>query len=245
MRHFGLIGYPLGHSFSKKYFTEFFEKGNIDAQYDSYPLENIREFSALIEQTDFTGLNVTFPYKQQVMQFLDELDETAAAIGAVNVIKFIRENGKTILKGYNSDTIGFENAILPFLKTHHKKALILGTGGASKAVVFTLKKLKIQTTYVSRQSSNGILGYEDINKIIINDNLLIINTTPLGMYPKTDECPNIPYEFVTDKHLLYDLVYRPDETLFMKKGREAGAIAVNGIEMLYGQAGAAWEIWNN
>ena len=245
MRHFGLIGYPLGHSFSKQFFTEFFEKEGIDGYYDLYPIENIREFPALIQQHEFSGMNVTIPYKQDVMQYLDELDETAAAIGAVNVIKFIRKNGKTTLKGYNSDTIGFAKAILPLLKDHHKKALILGTGGASKAVVYTLNKWGIQTTYVSRNASDNILSYQDLNKNLIEDNLLIVNTTPLGMYPNTDNCPDIPYKHLSEKHLLYDLVYRPEETLFMKKGTTNGATVANGMEMLYGQAIAAWEIWNN
>jgi shikimate dehydrogenase len=244
MKYFGLIGYPLSHSFSKKFFTEFFEKEGIDAQYDLYPIENIREFPVLTKRVNFSGLNVTIPYKEQVMPFLDELDETAATIGAVNVIKVIRRDGEIRLKGFNSDAIGFKNAITPFLKAHHKKALILGTGGASKAVVYTLNKLHIQTIYVSRMASEGILTYNKLNKELIEDNLLIVNTTPLGMYPNTADCPDIPYELLSDKHLLYDLVYRPEETLFMKKGSKSGATVVNGMEMLHGQATAAWEIWN-
>lgn len=244
MRCFGLIGYPLGHSFSKSYFTEFFERNEIDASYDLYPIEDINKLPELLQTVELTGLNVTIPYKEKVMSFLDELDETASTIGAVNVIKFTRDNGKTIMKGYNSDTIGFENAICPFLKPHHRKALILGTGGASKAVVYTLKKLGIETSYVSRNASADILCYADLNKETIDNHLFIINTTPLGMYPKTDACPDIPYQFLTPDHLLYDLVYRPEETVFMKKGKEKGATTVNGLEMLHGQAIAAWEIWN-
>lgn len=244
MRFFGLIGYPLGHSFSKIYFTEKFEKENIPAQYDLYPLENISQFSNLISSVELTGLNVTIPYKEQVIPFLDELDETAAEIGAVNVIKFIRQGKKQYLKGYNTDAIGFEHSILPFIKSNNKNALILGTGGASKAIDFTLRKLGISTTFVSRKSSSGILSYQELNQQIINNNLLIVNCTPLGMYPNTDNCPDIPYDLLSPGHLLYDVIYKPEETLFMKKGKEKGAVTVNGLEMLYGQARAAWEIWN-
>lgn len=244
MRYFGLIGYPLGHSFSKQYFSSFFEENKIDAQYDLYPIEDIDELPVLLRKVELTGLNVTLPYKQKVIPFLDELDETASAIGAVNVIKFIREHDNTILKGYNSDAIGFEKAIKPLLQPYHKQALVLGTGGASKAVVYTLHKLGIDTTYVSRKVSGDNLRYEDLDKSIIEKHLLIVNTTPLGMYPKTNECPDIPYELLTTRHLLYDLVYRPEETRFMQKGKERGATGSNGLEMLYGQAVEAWKIWN-
>jgi len=244
MRFFGLIGYPLGHSFSKKFFTEKFEKENIHAQYDLYPLENIRQFTNLTTSVELTGLNVTIPYKEQVIPFLDELDATAAEIGAVNVIKFSRKDGKLHLKGYNSDAIGFENAIRPFLKSYHTHALILGTGGASKAIDYTLRKLGITTTFVSRKSSQGILSYQDLNQQVMTDNLLIVNCTPLGMYPNTENCPDIPYDLLSPQHLLYDVIYKPDETLFMKKGKDKGTVTVNGLEMLYGQAVAAWEIWN-
>lgn len=244
-RQFGLIGYPLGHSFSKKYFSERFENENINAAYELYPLENISMFPELVESNNFTGLNVTIPYKQQVMQYLDELDETAAIIGAVNVIRFTEVNGKKHLKGYNSDAIGFENSIKQFLKPDHQKALILGTGGASKAIDYSLRKLGLTTTFVSRNAGTGRLTYEDLNSDIIADNLVIVNCTPSGMYPKTDECPDIPYEFIGPEHLLYDVIYKPDETLFLKKGKAQGACTVNGLEMLYGQAIAAWEIWNS
>lgn len=244
MRFFGLIGFPLGHSFSKKFFTEKFEKENLHAQYDLYPLENISQFTNLTTSVELTGLNVTIPYKEQVIPFLDELDATAAEIGAVNVIKFSRKDGKLHLKGYNSDAIGFESAIRPVLKNYHTHALILGTGGASKAVDYTLRKLGIKTTFVSRKSSPGILCYQDLNKQVMTDNLLIVNCTPLGMYPNTENSPDIPYDLLGPHHLLYDAIYKPDETLFMKKGKEKGAVAVNGLEMLYGQANASWEIWN-
>jgi shikimate dehydrogenase len=245
MRFFGLIGFPLGHSFSQKYFTAYFEEKRIEAQYNLFPLNDISEFPELIKSNTFSGLNVTIPYKTQVMQYLDELDPTAAEIGAVNVIKFLRDNNTVQLKGFNTDAVGFENSIKPYLKPYHKKALILGTGGASKAVLYTLHKLGIATTYVSRNATEDVLSYEQLNEDIISENLLIVNTTPLGMYPKVDNCADIPYKHLTEKHLLYDVIYLPEETLFLQKGREKGATTVNGIEMLYGQAIAAWEIWNS
>ncbi len=244
MRYFGLIGFPLGHSFSKQYFTDFFEENDIKAEYELYPLENISEFKQLIEQKEFSGLNVTIPYKTKVIQYLDELDETAAEVGAVNVIQFIRKDNKTILKGYNSDVVGFENSLLPYLKKEHQKALILGTGGASKAVFYVMKKLDIEASFVSRTPSDEILSYEELNADIIKDNLLIINTTPLGMSPNINTCPDIPYEHITENHLIYDLIYSPAETLFMQKAAKQGAVVVNGMEMLYGQAESAWKQWS-
>lgn len=244
MKQFGLIGFPLGHSFSKIFFTEKFEKEGIDAVYDLYPLEEISQFESLIQQQELTGLNVTIPYKQQVMRYLTELDETAAEIGAVNVIKFIRNDGKLTLKGYNSDAVGFEQSLMPFLKPHHRQALVLGTGGASRAIFYVLKKLGIQAVYVSRTAGEGILTYQELNENILKENTVIVNCTPAGMFPNVDACPDIPYEFLTGDHLLYDVIYKPDETLFMKKGKMMGATTVNGLEMLYGQARAAWEIWN-
>jgi shikimate dehydrogenase len=245
MRQFGLIGFPLGHSFSKKYFSEKFKNENIDARYDLYELSNISEFPNLRNSIKLSGLNVTIPYKEQIIPLLDKLDDTAASIGAVNVIRFDYDNnGKATLTGFNTDAIGFENSLKPFLKPHHKKALILGTGGASKAILYTLQQLGIECSYVSRSTREGQLTYSDLNEEILNDNLLIVNATPLGTFPKTDACPDIPYQFLTDKHLLFDVVYNPAETLFMKKGRDAGATALNGEEMLIGQAIAAWEIWN-
>lgn len=245
MKFFGLIGYPLEHSFSMQFFNEKFEREKIDAQYNLYPLAHINEISDLIKSVELSGLNVTIPYKEQVIPFLNALDETAAKIGAVNVIKFSRKNGMLLLKGYNSDAIGFENAISPFLKEHHTHALILGTGGASKAVNYALHKLGIQTTYVSRKASQGILNYQDLDQQVMSNHLLIVNCTPVGLFPNIESCPDIPYNLLGHQHLLYDVIYRPDETLFMKKGKEKGAATVNGLEMLYGQAVAAWEIWNS
>ena len=244
MKQFGLIGNPLTHSFSKKFFTEKFERENIDAQYELYELKNITDFSLLIEQTDFSGVNVTIPFKEKIIEFLDELDETAAEIGAVNVIKFIRSGKNLMMKGYNSDAIGFENSIKPFLQPFHKQALILGTGGASKAIDYVLRRNGIKTTYVSRTEKENGLIYNQLTKEILSDNLIIINTSPVGTYPHSDEWPEIPYEFLTSAHFLYDLVYNPAETMFLKKGKEHGARGINGEQMLVGQAVAAWEIWN-
>ena len=244
MKQFGLIGFPLGHSFSKKFFTEKFERENIDARYDLYELQDISEFVALKDMPEHSGLNVTIPYKEQVMPFLNELDETAAKIGAVNVIKFIRSQGKLVLKGYNSDAIGFENSLKPFIQPYHKKALILGTGGASKAIDYTLRKLGIETTYVSRTAKPDMLTYSQLTAEIMADYTVIVNASPVGTFPHSDECPDIPYQLLTDKHLLFDVVYNPAETLFLRKGKEQGAQGLNGEGMLIGQAIAAWEIWN-
>ena len=245
MRQFGLIGFPLIHSFSKKYFTEKFENEQIDAAYDLYELTLIEEFSALINRLELSGLNVTIPYKEQVISFLDILDDTAEKIGAVNVIKFIRSNNQLILKGYNSDALGFEQSLKPYLKPYHQKALILGTGGASKAIKYVLGKLGIEVTFVSRTPKLGQLTYSDLNQVIMQDNLIIINASPVGTFPHVDECPAIPYEFIAEKHLLFDVVYNPAITIFLKKGVQQGATTLNGEQMLQGQALAAWEIWND
>ena len=244
MKHFGLIGLPLTHSFSKKFFTEKFEREHIDAQYDLFELKHIADLSLLIEEHELSGLNVTIPYKEKVMEFMDELDDTASEIGAVNVIKFIRSNDELILRGYNSDAIGFETSLKPFLKPFHSKALILGTGGASKAIDYVLSKNGIEVTFVSRTVRPGMLTYYQLNEEIIRANTVIINASPVGTYPHADECPDIPYQFLTDNHLLFDVVYNPAETVFLKKGREQGATGLNGEQMLVGQAVAAWEIWN-
>ena len=245
MKQFGLIGLPLVHSFSKKYFTEKFENEQIDAQYGLFELKQIEDFSKLIATTEFSGINVTIPYKEQVIPFLHELDDTAAKIGAVNVIKFIRDNGELKLKGYNSDAIGFENSIHPFLKPSHHKALILGTGGASKAINYTLQKLGLETTFVSRTKKFGVLTYDQLSAQVMVDYQVIVNASPVGTFPHSDECPDIPYHYLTPNHLLFDAVYNPAETLFLKKGKEMGAPGLNGEGMLIGQANAAWEIWNS
>ncbi len=245
MKHFGLIGFPLIHSFSKKYFSTKFENGQIEAVYELYELSKIEEFPELINRVVLSGLNVTIPYKEKIIPYLNALDETAEKIGAVNVIKFIRNNNQLILKGYNSDAIGFEQSLKPYLKSYHKKALILGTGGASKAINYVLGKLGIEVIFVSRGSKSGQFVYSELNQAIMQDNLVIINASPVGTFPHTDECPAIPYEFIGKKHLLFDVVYNPAETLFLKKGMERGAATLNGEEMLQGQALAAWKIWND
>ena len=245
MKKYGLLGYPLGHSFSRNYFNQKFEAEKIDAEYLNFEIPEIKEIKNIIkENPELNGLNVTIPYKEQVIPYLDDLDEDARLIGAVNVIKFSKGLfGKVKLKGYNSDIIGFKQSIEPLLKEHHRKALILGTGGASKAVFQGLKQLGVAATFVSRKAKEFCSTYEEITPKTMEQYTVIVNTTPLGMYPNVNACPNIPYDLLTSDHLLYDLLYNPDETLFMRKGKEKGAVVKNGLEMLLLQAFAAWEIW--
>lgn len=247
MKKYGLIGYPLKHSFSSKFFGEKFENENIDAEYNNYEIEDINTLPSIISaDPNLNGLNVTIPYKQRVIRFLDELDETAEAIGAVNVIKIIKKEGKTILKGYNSDLIGFQNSIEPMINSLlHTKALILGTGGASKAVEYGLRRLGLETKYVSRASGEGILTYKELTPEILSEYKVIVNASPVGTFPNVDECPDIPYEYLTESHLLYDLVYNPPVTKFLELGAKHGAKIKNGGEMLQLQAIAAWGIWND
>lgn len=237
MRHYGIIGYPLLHSFSAKYFNEKFAKESICAEYSLYPVQigNLKlEIGNLMDSLD--GFNVTLPYKQAVIPFLDRLDETAEAIGAVNVVH------RRV--GYNTDCIGFMESIRPLLRDYDRKALVLGTGGASKAACYGLKKLGITPTLVSRTPKAGQLGYKDLTDAIMAEHTIIVNCTPLGMLPDVDSCPDIPYEMLSARHLLFDCVYNPEETLFLSKGKAQGATIRNGIEMLIGQAQAAWKIWN-
>ena len=245
MKKYGLLGYPLGHSFSRNYFNQKFEAEKIDAEYLNFEIPEIKEIKNVIkENPELNGLNVTIPYKEQVIPYLDDLDEDARLIGAVNVIKFSKGLfGKVKLKGYNSDIIGFKQSIEPLLKEHHRKALILGTGGASKAVFQGLKQLGVAPTFVSRKAKEFCITYEEITPKTMEQYTVIVNTTPLGMYPNVNACPDIPYDLLTSDHLLYDLLYNPDETLFMRKGKEKGAVVKNGLEMLLLQAFAAWEIW--
>ena len=245
MKKYGLLGYPLGHSFSRNYFNQKFEAERIDAEYLNFEIPEIKEIKNVIkENPELNGLNVTIPYKEQVIPYLDDLDEDARLIGAVNVIKFSKGLfGKVTLKGYNSDIIGFKQSIDPLLKEHHRKALILGTGGASKAVFQGLKQLGVASTFVSRKAKEYCITYEEITPKVMEQYTVIVNTTPLGMYPNVNACPDIPYDLLTSDHLLYDLLYNPDETLFMRKGKEKGAVVKNGLEMLLLQAFAAWEIW--
>lgn len=243
MRLFGLIGHPLSHSFSKKYFTEKFDKlGLADCRYELFPLSTIDELPALLASNpELEGLNVTIPYKKEVLKFLDS-SEVPAGLQACNCIRI--EKGH--LTGYNTDAIGFEKSIKPLLKPWHTHALVLGNGGAAEAVMYVLSKLRISFEVVSRSLHRGsTLTYDKLNKAIIEKSTVIVNTTPLGMYPKVESCPDIPYEFLTDQHLLYDLVYNPAETLFLQKGKQNGASIKNGEEMLVLQAEESWTIWNS
>lgn len=242
---YGLIGYPLEHSLSISYFNQKFEDEGIDAQYENFEIQSIESLMEVIDSTpNLRGLNVTIPYKEKVISYLDTLSPEARAIGAVNVIRVRHENNKVVLKGYNSDVIGFTQSIEPMLEKHHKKALILGTGGASKAVDYGLKALGLETVFVSRYKRPGTIQYKDITPEVIKEYNVIVNCTPCGMYPHTDECPDLPYESMDNHTILYDLIYNPDETLFMKKGAAFGANVKNGLEMLLLQAFASWEFWN-
>ena len=237
MRHYGIIGFPLLHSFSAKYFNEKFATEKIDAEYSLYPMKELTEerIKELLDTLD--GMNVTMPYKQVVIPYLDRLDETARAVGAVNVI-----HNKV---GYNTDCIGFMDSIRPLLRKSDRKALVLGTGGASKAVCYGLSKLGVSPTLVSRTPKEGMLGYNQLTEEVMHDYTVIINCTPLGMAPEENTCPDIPYQWITARHLLFDCVYNPEETVFLHKGKAQGATIRNGMEMLTGQAKAAWKIWNN
>ena len=244
MNVYGLIGNPLVHSFSKKYFTEKFEKKNLDdCRFELYPLEAISEFPDLVEHVkDLQGLAVTIPYKESVIAFLDEVQEDAKKIGAVNCIKITANK----LTGYNTDHIGFERSLKPLLQLHHRKALVLGSGGSSKAVQYVLDKLNISFLVVTRNNipANGFINYDTIDERIMYEYPLIINCTPVGMFPNDAEQPPLPYHFLNKKNLLFDLVYRPAETRFLLSGKESGATVKNGFEMLLIQAEENWRIWN-
>lgn len=244
MRKFGLIGKTLVHSFSKKYFTEKFEREAVDANYELYSIANVDSLRQFVQEHSLCGLNVTIPYKQDVIPLLDEIDSEAQMVGAVNVIKIKREGERLCLKGFNTDVVGFRNSLKPLLKPWHTSALVLGTGGASKAVLYVLENLGIAARCVSRQKREGMLTYETLDADVMRRNTLIVNTTPLGTFPNVETCPDIPYRLLTEKHLLFDLVYNPEQTLFMKKGLQNGAAVKNGYEMLVGQAEASWRIWN-
>lgn len=245
---FGIIGFPLTHSFSRKYFTEKFMEESINATYSNFEIEDVASLKDILHKnSNLVGLNVTIPHKQNVIPLLSEISDEAKAIGAVNVIKVSRDKDNNFaLKGYNSDVYGFVESIRPLLNPEkHKKALVLGTGGASKAIVHGLNKLGISTQIVSRVGNKTSITYQDLDAQIMDECKIIVNCTPLGTYPKVDNAVDIPYEYLTPEHLLYDLVYNPEETLFLKKGKEKGANIKNGAEMLEKQAIKAWEIWNN
>jgi shikimate dehydrogenase len=242
MRTFGLIGYPLSHSFSQKYFTEKFRQLGIkDCRYELYPIEDIKGVKSLLQDPDLHGLNVTIPYKQQVVPYLTEMNPVVREIGACNCIRIV----DGVVKGYNTDVVGFEESLVRKLQPYHNRALILGTGGASKAVEYVLRKLGIPYYMVSREPGAGQLGYQQIDEEVIYSHTLIINTTPLGMYPKVDICPPLPYEAIGARHYLFDLVYNPSRTLFLLNGEQRGAAVENGYDMLIGQAEESWRIWNS
>ena len=241
---YGLIGYPLGHSFSRQYHNERFERENIAAVYDNYELPDISLLPELVaRETALRGLNVTIPYKQSVMTYLDAVDSVAQRVGAVNVIKIERDNNRVRMVGYNSDYTGFRNSLVPLLQPHHRHALVLGTGGASKAVCAALHDLNIATTSVSRTPGEGKISYEELSPEVMEAHTLIVNATPLGMYPRVTDCAPIPYWHITPRHLCYDVVYNPQQTAFMQRCALQGATVCNGLQMLYGQADAAWDIW--
>ena len=247
MRKFGLIGFPLSHSFSKKFFTEKFKREHIsDCEYELFPIERIQSLpELLVKNESLSGLNVTIPYKLEVMPFLDKIDEAAGEIGAVNCIAIKRENRDRILSGHNTDAYGFEASLAPLLRPHHTKALVLGDGGAAKAVKYILNRLNIPFLVVSRRSEDENISYKDVTAHLLQEYTLLINTTPLGMSPNLDGCPDIPYSALSEKHLAYDLIYNPEETLFLKKSASYGAVVKNGLEMLYLQAERSWHIWNS
>lgn len=245
MDKYGLIGYPLGHSFSIGFHNQRFADEGINAKYVNFEIPSIDDLPEVLgSNPELKGLNVTIPYKQKVMAFLDYISPEARAIGAVNVIRVVHKGDNITLRGYNSDVIGFKQSIEPMLESYHKKALVLGTGGASRAVAYGLKTLGLESVFVSRYERPGTIQYESITPEVVREYNVIVNCTPLGMYPNTEECPQLPYEALDEHNILYDLIYNPDETLFMKRGAEHGANVKNGLEMLLLQAFASWEFWN-
>lgn len=246
MRKFGLIGYPLGHSFSRKYFTDKFVREHIsDCQYDNFPIPEISQITGILADKEVCGLNVTIPYKTSVIKYLDKLDPEAAEAGAVNVIKIKRHIGKIETKGFNSDITGIRDTILPVISPVIKNALVLGTGGSSRAVCHVLKELGISFVMVSRDKKPGVITYPEISETIIKSSLLIVNTTPLGMYPDISGKPDITYDLLSADHILFDLVYNPEVTEFLRKGQERGCKLLSGLKMLYSQAERSWQIWNS
>ena len=240
LKHYGLIGKTLGHSFSAAFFKDYFEKNNIEAKYSNFELKEIEEISSIFNQ-NLSGLNVTFPYKESIIPFLDRLDESAAQIGAVNVIAF--ENGEKV--GYNTDAYGFAQSIKPFLTFEHERALIFGTGGASKAVAHVFKQIGLDVFYISRNGNeaNGVFRYEDINNHMLRSCRVLVNCTPVGTFPDVNACFELPFEHLTPAHLVIDLVYNPAQTELMKRAKAQGAAVMNGLSMLQHQALKSYEIW--
>lgn len=246
MKKYGLIGYPLGHSFSMGYFNEKFKNEAINAVYENFEIPDIQDITTVIgSNPDLAGFNVTIPYKEKVMDYLDYIAPEAAEIGAVNVVKVTHNGERAVLKGFNSDVVGFVNSIKPLLRPLHKKALVLGTGGASKAVEYGLRKLGLETIKVSRTEKYNTITYGQVTPELLSEYKVIVNCTPCGMAPHFDECPNLPYDSIDDSFLLYDLIYNPEETLFLRKGKEKDATVKNGLEMLLLQAEEGWNIWNS
>ncbi|MGB3063458.1 shikimate dehydrogenase family protein [Sphingobacterium thalpophilum] len=247
MKKLGLIGFPLGHSFSKKYYLEKFQQEDInDVDYDLYPIEHISDFVPIYSDKDFYGVNVTIPYKIEVMRYLDELSEEAKSIQAVNCVRIMHsDDGSVYLKGYNTDAYGFETSLKPLLTPKDQKALVLGNGGAAKAVIYALNQLNIAYKLVSRTKQADHYTYEELDASILSEYTVIINCSPVGTYPNITACPKLPYEYINENHLCYDLIYNPEETAFLRKGREQGARTKNGYEMLQLQAEKNWEIWNS
>jgi len=242
-KKFGLLGKNISYSFSKKYFTDKFEKIGADHfSYKNFDVDTLDDFKKIVSKTkNLKGMNVTIPYKEAIIPHLSKLSKNAKIIGAVNTISISK---KGILKGYNTDFYGFKKSLKPLLKEHHRKALILGTGGASKAVAYALRKLKMEYDFVSRNPSEYEFSYEELNQDVFKDYQIIINTTPIGTYPNVDECPPLDYSLFTDQHIAYDLVYNPEETKFLRLAKERGATTKNGYDMLVFQAEKAWAIWN-
>ncbi len=247
MRKFGLIGFPLSHSFSKKFFSEKFDREHIiDCEYELFPIESAQSLPALLAgDKSLRGLNVTIPHKLGVLPFLNEIDEAAYQIGAVNCISIQQKDGEQVLKGYNTDAYGFEESLKPLLGPEQSKALVFGDGGAAKAVKYVLNKLDISFLVVSRKQSHQTISYAAVTPQLLQEYTVLINTTPLGMSPNTESYPEIPYSALSGKHLAYDLVYNPEETLFLKKAQSYGAKVKNGLEMLHLQAERSWHIWNS
>lgn len=246
MKKYGLVGYPLGHSFSMGYFNEKFKNEAINAVYENFEIPDIQDITTVIgSNPDLAGFNVTIPYKEKVMDYLDYIAPEAAEIGAVNVVKVTHNGERAVLKGFNSDVLGFVNSIKPLLRPLHKKALVLGTGGASKAVEYGLRKLGLETIKVSRTEKDNTITYGQVTPELLSEYKVIVNCTPCGMAPHFDECPNLPYDSIDDSFLLYDLIYNPEETLFLRKGKEKDATVKNGLEMLLLQAEEGWNIWNS
>jgi shikimate dehydrogenase len=246
MRSYGLIGYPLGHSFSRKFFTEKFLKENKQEQYLNFEIPEISLLPSVIsDHPELAGLNVTIPFKEKVISFIDRLDPVASEIGAVNTIRIARNPGGTFLEGFNTDVYGFSESLKPLLLPHHRKALVLGSGGASRAVKYSLELLGLDWIQVSRDSNKGkSVSYDDLDQRALEEYTLIVNTTPLGTFPDIHSFPDIPFHWITSRHLLYDLVYNPSETRFLAMGKEQGATIKNGYEMLELQAIRSYEIWN-